>query len=67
MKKTSGGFVLFLIVVIIGAIAALYFLKDEKGMRYMDKLLNQKQEVIKEVEGYKEKMKARDNEMKENL
>ncbi|MFM2383557.1 MAG: hypothetical protein RIQ72_129 [Candidatus Parcubacteria bacterium] len=67
MKKTSEGFVLFLIVVLIGVIAALYFLKDEKGMRYVDKLLNQKQEVIKEVDGYKEKMKSRDNEIKENL
>ncbi len=67
MKKTSEGFVLFLIVVVIGAGAALYFLKDEKGMRYVDKLINQKQEVIKEVDGYKEKMKARDNEIKENL
>lgn len=67
MKKTSGGFALFLIVVLVGAIAALYLLKDEKGMRYVDKLLNQKQEVIKEVDGYKEKMKARDNEIKENL
>ncbi len=67
MKKTSEGFVLFLIVVLIGVIAALYFLKDEKGMPYVNKLLNQKQEVIKEVDGYQKKMKARDNEIKDNL
>lgn len=61
------GFALFIFVVIIGIIAALYLLKDEQGVRYGEKLIKQKDQVIHEVDGYKQKMDARDKEIKENL
>jgi hypothetical protein len=67
LEKTSSGFVLFLVVIVLGAIAALYFMKDAKGNRYIDNMLHKKEEVMKEVGEYKQNMEARDKEILQNL
>ncbi len=65
-SKTQSGFSLFFLLLIV-AVAALYFLKDKNGKPYYEKLLNKKQEVLDGVEQYKDTVKQKDEEIMKNL
>ena len=61
------GFIGLMFLILIGAVATLYFLKDEHGVRYIYMFKKQKEQVMKEVEQYKEMMKKHDREIEKNL
>lgn len=65
LKK--GGFIGLLVLIVIGAVAALYFLKNEQGVRYIHTFTKRKDQVMKEVDVYKQMMKERDKEIERNL
>lgn len=66
--NTQSGFLKLFLIVIIGAGAALYFVKDDQGVRYIDVLLaTVKDKTNESVEGYKNTMEQRDKEIMNNL
>lgn len=66
--NTQGGFLKLFLIVIIGAGAALYFVKDDQGVRYIDVLIASfKDKANESVDGYKNTMEQRDKEIMENL
>lgn len=67
MKKTQQGFIGLTVLLLVGAIAAAYYLKDENGVSYLTKITHKKEEVMKEVEGYKTLMKKHDADLEKNM
>lgn len=63
----NGGFIGLLVLIVIGAVAALYFLKNEQGVRYIHTFTKRKDQVMKEVDAYKGIMEARDKQIEKNL
>ncbi len=61
------GFIGLVFLILVGAGFALYFVKDESGKSYIDVLFKKKEQVIKEVDGYKKMMNQRDAEIEKNL
>ncbi len=65
-QKKQKGFIGFLLLIAVAA-GALYFMKDEHGVTYFQKLTKKKEDVMKEVEGYKTLMKEHDKELEKNM
>jgi len=67
MRNSQCGCVGFIVLLLIAAAAAAYYVKDENGVSYLTKMTHKKEEVMKEVDGYKDLMKSRDDEIQKNL
>lgn len=67
MRNPQQGFVGLILLLLVGAFAAAYFVKDESGISYLERMTHKKEEVMKEVDGYKDLMKERDVQIQKNM
>lgn len=67
MQHSQRGFIGLTVLLLIGAFAAAYYLKDENGVSYLNGVMHKKEEVMKEVDGYKKLMKKHDAELEKNM
>jgi|GEM_PF-5761488 hypothetical protein len=40
MKNQQGGFLTFFLIIIVAVLGAMYFIKDENGVNYIQKTIN---------------------------
>lgn len=67
MRRIQHGFVGLIVLLLIGAVTAAYYLKDENGVSYFSRMTHKKEEVMKEVDRYKGLMEKHDAELEKNM
>jgi Tfp pilus assembly protein PilE len=67
MKKGKNGYILFMLMIVIGIVAVLYFAKDKDEVRYIDKVIDQKESALKDVNGILEKTNGHNKEIADHL
>ncbi len=67
MQKTTRGFSLFLILIVIALLAGGYWYKEKGGKTYMESFFDRAQKATDGAKEIQEKMKLRDEDIKKNL